>query len=347
MSIMSLVIFLLLIFSAGYAYFTSTLSMNTSNYQISLPQRTSLVCTKTDCNVNVTPAMMSEGNVSDVAKTSSTCYVNCTCSGSPGGICNYNVKLFETGDQYIPSTGLDTNKEFTVNITHPEWCEEINSSSTEPQIDIMVNEVVSRCTIVVPDGGSITASLAAEFKYYNLSLDQTNHANHSFEYQLSAISVNRVAIYQHNSHLEVFIGDNISVLSGDYRLNSTAAFLSQCFIRHIVEDNIIIESDACMGYGENGEWKEACIRGGDPSYFGVYDSTGAESTGNIKILQNLKDYFQNTLGGTCRSSDSKYYCSAKSVFTLSAFSNGRVGCQDINRDTACSVSTDGAAFCTR
>ena len=98
--IIAIVTFTLLVFGAGYAYFASTITMNTATYQATLPKTTSLVCTKTDCGVTITPAMMTNTAVSSTAKVTSNCSVACTCSGTQNAVCTYNVSLFPLGNPY-------------------------------------------------------------------------------------------------------------------------------------------------------------------------------------------------------------------------------------------------------
>jgi len=180
--IVSVAAFLMLIFGAGYAYFTSTVTMNSANYAINMPATTSLVCTKTDCNVTITPDMMTNTNTSSsVAKGTSTCSVECTCSGTSGATCAYNVGLTAV-NAYIPSTSLGSNKEFTVTVTSPSGCTATNSSATETQVNTQAGKVLSTCNLTV--GGTDTATVSAVFKWYNLDLDQTVHAGHSYEYSL-------------------------------------------------------------------------------------------------------------------------------------------------------------------
>ena len=89
--------------------------MATANYQINMPNVTSLSCVKTDCSATVTPAMMLNTNTSSsTAKVTSNCALSCTCTGYQGAICNYNVTLSEIGDPYYPTTGLGTSNEFEV-----------------------------------------------------------------------------------------------------------------------------------------------------------------------------------------------------------------------------------------
>ena len=183
--LISLSIFIILIFGAAYAYFIANTSMNTSNYQITMPEITTLLCTKTDCSITVTPAMMTNTNTSDTAKTSSNCSLNCTCSGTPGAVCDYNVRLIEMVTEYTPSTGLGSNKEFTAKVTNSSNCTIQNSSNIETQVNTLRDKIVSNCTLTVPAGGSVSANVKVEFKWYNLDLNQDNHIQKRYIYQLT------------------------------------------------------------------------------------------------------------------------------------------------------------------
>ena len=184
--IVALFTFFMLIFGATYAYLSGIVNMNTSNYQVTLPKVTSLVCTKTDCNVNVTPAMMTSGNTNTTTpKTTSSCYVECTCSGTPGAVCNYNVTLVEAGEYYWPSSGLGTNTELSVTVASPSGCNAQNGSSTEVQVNTVKDKLVSNCSLTVPSGGSVSANISAEFKWYNLDINQDRHLSKVYKYQLS------------------------------------------------------------------------------------------------------------------------------------------------------------------
>ena len=190
--IISVAAFLIMIFGAGYAYFTATTQMNTATYQINMPSQTSLVCTKQDCGVTITPDQMTQANNSTTAKASNTCYLNCTCSGTQGAICNYNVTLanYSGVTPYAPTSGLGSMKEFTVQIT---GCT-VQAASSETQVNSVVNstttsKVVSKCSLTVPAAGSTSASVSATFKWYNADIDQTStHANHTYKYTLSTTS---------------------------------------------------------------------------------------------------------------------------------------------------------------
>ena len=187
--LISLGIFIVLVFGAAYAYIAGTITMNTSNYQVTLPQQTSLVCTKTDCGVTITPSQMARANNSTTAKSSNICSVNCTCSGAQGAVCAYNVTLVESNVKYRPSSSLGTNKEFTVTVSNPTGCSNPSTnntthynSSVETQVNTVRSKIVSNCTLTVPQSGSISANVTAEFKWYNLNMAQDGHASKSYKY---------------------------------------------------------------------------------------------------------------------------------------------------------------------
>ena len=184
--LISLGIFIVLVFGAAYAYIPGTINMNTANYQVTLPSQTSLICTRTNCSVTVTPAMMTNTNTSSTEKVSNTCSVNCTCSGTPNAVCSYNVYLQNVGMPYYPSTGLGTNKELTVNVTSPSGCTVQNTSNVETQVNTQAGKIVSNCTLTVPQSGSVSANVTAEFKWYNLNLNQDINLNKIYNYRLVA-----------------------------------------------------------------------------------------------------------------------------------------------------------------
>ena len=184
--------FLVLIFGAGYAYFTATTQMNTATYQINMPAQTSLVCTKTDCSVTITPdQMVNDANVisTTTPKGTSSCSVACTCSGTDGATCSYSVGLAAdpvTGQDpttYSPTASLGGSKEFTVTVTSPSGCTAQNSSANETQVNTQAGKTISNCTLTV--GGTASATVTAVFKWYNINLDQTVHAGKTYRYTLS------------------------------------------------------------------------------------------------------------------------------------------------------------------
>ena len=337
--IMSISIFAILVFGAGFAYFTATLSMNTSNYQVTLPSQTSLICTKTDCNVTITPAMMTEGNVSSTTpKGNSNCSLTCTCSGSQGATCVYNVSVFEVGTPYVPSPTLGDNKEFTVT-TNTGTCETKNSSTTESRVDVIKNKVVAKCTLTVPQSGSVSKTVSAEFKWYNLNLDQTSHSSLSYEYYLTTEdappSYYNGNIYQNELITYYQIGDDITQRDLDY----SEVISTTDYIKYDVVNNIVTAAYTCI-YDNN---QEFCVQGGNSSYFGSYTNMSSTSvssitgaTGNIRQIQLA----QEALSGTATYSSSEARVNVGSL-RLKAYPDGStescwgVHCQVISSSGYC------------
>ena len=184
--LVSVAAFLVLIFGAGYAYFTSTVTMNTANYQINMPSQTSLVCTKTDCNVTITPAMMTTGAVDATnAKGTSTCSVVCTCSGTSGAKCNYTVTLAQTGTNvYGTSAAVSVANEFTSTLTSSGGCSATTANvNTNAAFYGTTAKQVASCSLTA--GSTATGTVQAVFKWYNLNGDQSAHANKVYKYALS------------------------------------------------------------------------------------------------------------------------------------------------------------------
>ena len=296
-SIISISIFLMLIFGATYAYVGGPKSLGVANYQLDLPTVTGLICTKTDCDFSVTQESMTSGNVNtSTPKASTTCSLNCTCSGTQGAKCNYSVSLLETGTPYTPSTGIGSGKEYTVTVSSPSGCTSQNSSNSETQVNSMRDKVVSTCELTVPSTGQISTVVSATFKWYNLNLDQTMHEGQTYQYELT--SANRQVIYRTTTD-EAYLGDNISVLTSGYETNRNN-INQRYYLKHIIQDNIIVESYVCIKDTENGLVKEACLRGGDSSYYGTYDGISSTqvskvngATGNIKIIQYTQKFFSS------------------------------------------------------
>ena len=185
MPIIAIFMFALLVFTAGYAYFNSSISNASAAYQVNLPKQTSLICTKTDCSMSVTITQMASNNYNTATpKGTSSCYVNCTCSGSQGAVCEYDVAIREATYEYIPSSGIGSNKEYTVTVTNPSGCTQKNSSGTEAQTSTRRDRIVSTCSLTVPASGSVSANVAANFKWYNLNLDQNAHAGKTYQYKI-------------------------------------------------------------------------------------------------------------------------------------------------------------------
>ena len=186
--LVSVGLFMVLIFAAGYAYFTSTVTNASATYQINLPKNTGVTCSKTDCGVTVSPAMMLPGAKNNTAaKTNNTCAVTCTCSGSQGATCSYSVTLAAVGTAYSPTANLGSGKEFTVQTRLGSGCSVQNSSTTETQVNTLAGKVVATCSHTIPANGNISSTVYADFRWYNVDLDQTSaHKGKTYKYSLTA-----------------------------------------------------------------------------------------------------------------------------------------------------------------
>jgi len=186
--LMSVGIFMVLIFAAGYAYFNSTVTNASATYQVNLPKVTQVSCTKTDCGVTVTPAMMIQSAANNTAaKTNNTCAVTCTCAGSAGATCHYSVTLAAVGTAYSPSANLGSGKELTVQTRLGTGCSVQNSSTTETQASTQAGKVVATCSHTIPtNGANVSSTVYADFRWYNVNLNQTGHAGKTYKYSLTA-----------------------------------------------------------------------------------------------------------------------------------------------------------------
>ena len=335
--IIAINIFIVLFFAAGYAYFTSVINYNTSNYQITMPEQTALVCTKEDCGVTITPAMMSlENSNSSVPKATSTCYLNCTCSGTPNAVCTYNVSLLETGDAYTPSPSMGGLKEFSVNINTPSPCNVENTSNVESHVYTLRNKVVSSCSLTVPSGGSISANISAEFKWYNIPYDQSSHALHVYQYQLTNDGGNGA---QDNGSDEIVyayldwdageypsVGDTVNPSNYETDFNN---MVYDSFLKDGIQNNMVVETYACLRYYKNSSPIVRCVKSNDGSDYGTYTGMNASNvssitnaTGNLKVLSDM----QADGGFTCSYNSTKSYCRTSDYQTyLEAGSNGYAG----------------------
>lgn len=187
--VLSIFIFALLVFSAGYAYFTvGSNSMNTATHNVTLPQRTTMSCTATPvCSIAPTYASMVQSANSTTAKNTAVCYVACTCSGSSGGQCKYNVTLAAAGTAYSPSSGAsNTVKEYTAQVTSlGTGCTVQNASTTEQMVNGLNGKVIANCTLTPGQ----TGNTAVTFKWYNANIDQNSHAGKTYRYKVNSVFV--------------------------------------------------------------------------------------------------------------------------------------------------------------
>ena len=118
------------------------------------------------------------------------------------------------------------------------------------------------------------------------------------------------------------------------------------YLKYEVEDDIIQASYACIKYNNI----EACLQGGDSSYFGSFDEMEPEMsaileptnpTGNVSVIDSTRSHFLSN-GGSCGFHDTDAYCGNSSL-ELAALSNGQVHASDDSID--CKVNPDGSSFC--
>ena len=334
--LISLSIFMILIFGAAFAYYAANTSMNISNYQLSLPKQTSLVCTKQDCGVTVTPAQMSTANTdANNAVASNTCYVNCTCSGTQGSVCAYNIFLVEVGSTYVASPSLGANKEFTATITSPANCTAKNSSGTETQVDNMRGKLVSQCTLTVPQGGSVSANVSAEFKYYNPNVNQASQAGKVYKYQLST-GEDVPDSYQ---KIEYITGGGGSYIdTGYYWQNENVEIYLDALVTSNSSNQSLFGNEE---YYDNSNRYFAGIPHGANGNYSIYVGTGSQGNvnpgvnnrftlqiitttqKNIKVLLNGNQAFSKTYSGTVITRANAYLTSttSKNVGHMFLFSN--------------------------
>ena len=301
--LISLSMFIILTFGAAYAYYISNTTMGTANYQVTLPKTTSLICTKTDCGVTATPAMMAESNTSSSeAKDSSTCSVTCTCDGSAGAVCNYDVYLLEKGSIYTPSTGIGNNKEFTAQLSLPTSCTAENDSTTETSVYTLKNKKVASCSITIPSGmNSFVGAVNATFRIYNPNIDQAEMAGKSYRYYLVAgdeLPSNYVrkdylvssggayidtGYYWQHENIEIYLDAIVTSNSSSQSLFGNEEYTSSGSNRNF----------AGIPYGANGSY---AIYLGSTSQGTV--TPGTNTRFNLRILTDASKNIQVFLNGT-------------------------------------------------
>jgi len=188
--IISIAAFLMLIFGAGYAYFNATTTMATANYQINMPSTTSLVCSKTDCSTTITPAQMANTAVdADNAKASSTCNVNCVCSGTSGAKCNYTVSLKQIGTNVygVSPSVVTAAGEFTTTITRTGSSCTLTTANVKTNADFYgtAGKSIASCSLTAGSSSTNTSTVQVVFKWYNKDADQTVHAGKVYKYELA------------------------------------------------------------------------------------------------------------------------------------------------------------------
>ena len=164
-------------------------------------------------------------------------------------------------------------------------------------------------------------------------------------------------IYRHTED-GISVGDSIASLTSGYETEATKGNItSPVYLKHIVENNIITASYACIKYTEGNQQKEACVQGGDPKYYGTFDGienytsdnyladvSTLNPTGNIAVISSTLSYFKNN---DDYNSMFQYFQSdvIDSLLYLSANSDGTVTAEDFDASEDCYVSDNGYSTC--
>ena len=115
------------------------------------------------------------------------------------------------------------------------------------------------------------------------------------------------------------------------------------YLKHDIEEDIVLASYICIIYtdSETDELVEACVQGGDSSYY------GDETTGNVKILKDIQTSFERSNpDGECEFNTSDASCNSQysfDSFYLSAYSDGSVS--GGGSGWQCSIMDDGRSNC--
>ena len=169
--IMSIAIFVVLVFSAGYAYYSmnTTYAANTANGNIGTPGRPTLVCNKTDSAVTVSLANMLSTKVGNIAGTASP-KLTCTCSGS--GNCLFDVTLNAPagsgGTNLLP---LIAANEVTSSVTLNRA--QLASTCANKAVANFANTSLTACKLAAGQSVIFTATI----NFYNINAEQGERRN--------------------------------------------------------------------------------------------------------------------------------------------------------------------------
>ena len=126
------------------------------------------------------------------------------------------------------------------------------------------------------------------------------------------------------------------------------------YLKHIIVNNTVSESYACMRYNTN---NEICLRGGDMSYYGTYDGMsstqinsleGRHPTKNFAILESIRSYFEGN-SGLCFFDDNQAGCYDSSLCLSMTYYDDDYIVSSNNTDGPsifCYVDIDGSSECS-
>ena len=123
------------------------------------------------------------------------------------------------------------------------------------------------------------------------------------------------------------------------------------YLKHVVENDIVVESYACLRFTESNIVKEACIKGGDNGEaYGTYDEidqdfseTATNASGNVAELNKIKDYILANSPSFVSFSSSD---SSALSFSAGALAFTNLGYASSSFDPQiCLINEDGYSWC--
>ena len=176
--IMSIAIFMILIFSAGYAYFTmnTTKAANTANGNFTMPGRPTLICNKTDSAVTITLANMVQAKNGNIAGTASP-ILDCTCKGS--GYCVFDVNL-QGPSGFSVKQGNEVTFAFTANKAGmPSTCGNLTAAN------FAAGKKATGCKIQASASGN-TFRFTGTINFYNINAEQGDRGGSTYVFTLKS-----------------------------------------------------------------------------------------------------------------------------------------------------------------
>ena len=185
--IIAIFVFLLLVFSSGYAFYAASVNNEAiTNITSDLPQLTTFDSTATDCGMNITPAMMTPENAGH--NYTQTCTISVTINGSKTAFCTYDIFVEEVNTpNYTRTSGVGSGAntyEFTGSISGSATVSE-TQMDTLSGTNILTHEVIT----VAEDDTPVTKTYTITQKWYNINLAQDSHVDRSYFYKFKIANV--------------------------------------------------------------------------------------------------------------------------------------------------------------
>lgn len=180
----------------------------------------------------------------------------------------------------------------------------------------------------------------------NLKCVQADYSNGDFSYELknNGECVFTGKIYRNTNEI-IKTGDSIATNLTSYETEKTKGNITtNNYLRHDVENNIVVASYVCIKYIENEKTKETCLKNEYGTYDGIsgttiYDVSELNPTKSIEIMSNMRDYFIGN-SGSCSFNSSRTICGDSSL-ELKAYSDNFVYSTDKASGLTCKVATNG------